>query len=146
MEDYAASHPMYGAEIRSVFPTMMIFENFKVCHALSSGRALDVPIEGIHPLGDFRIIRIIREIGRGGMGVVYEAEQQSLGRRVAVKVIPAESVSGASQLDRFHDEARMAAGLHHTNIVPVIAPVLSYLRLSVHDLMCSASDSDRIQQ
>jgi serine/threonine protein kinase len=70
------------------------------------------------PLGDFRVIR---EIGRGGMGVVYEAEQLSLGRRVALKVLPLASTLDARQLERFQNEAHAAAHLHHTNIVPVFA-------------------------
>lgn len=117
VEEYVTAHPTLESEIRSLFPAMIAFEDFKVCRISSSGRALDVQLDTVHQLGDFRIIR---EIGRGGMGVVYEAEQESLGRRVAVKVIPPGSISGTSQLDRFHDEARMAASLHHTNIVPVI--------------------------
>jgi WD40 repeat protein/serine/threonine protein kinase/tetratricopeptide (TPR) repeat protein len=69
-------------------------------------------------LGDFRILR---EIGRGSMGIVYEAEQISLGRRVALKVLPFASTLDAKQLQRFKNEAQAAAGLHHTNIVPVHA-------------------------
>jgi serine/threonine protein kinase len=68
------------------------------------------------PLGDFRIVR---EVGRGGMGVVYEAEQLSLGRRVALKVLPFAWTLDPKQLQRFKNEARAAAQLHHTNIVPV---------------------------
>src|SRR6202007_2875818 len=63
-------------------------------------------------LGDFRILR---EVGRGGMGIVYEAEQMSLGRRVALKVLPFAATMDPRQLQRFHNEARAAAGLHHTN-------------------------------
>jgi hypothetical protein len=68
------------------------------------------------PLGDFRIVR---EIGRGGMGVVYEAVQISLERRVALKVLPLAAALDARQLQRFQVEARAAGGLHHANIVPV---------------------------
>jgi serine/threonine protein kinase/Flp pilus assembly protein TadD len=68
------------------------------------------------PLGDFRLIR---EIGRGGMGVVYEAEQLSLGRRVALKVLPFAATLDPKQLQRFNNEAQAAAHLHHPNIVPV---------------------------
>ncbi len=79
------------------------------------------PAEGEYtpePLGDYRIVR---EIGRGGMGVVYEAVQLSLGRRVALKVLPFAAGLDAKQLQRFKNEAHAAAQLHHTNIVPVHA-------------------------
>jgi len=67
-------------------------------------------------LGDFQVIR---EIGRGGMGIVYEAEQQSLARRVAVKVLPRQALVDPKHLQRFQREAQTAAALHHPNIVPV---------------------------
>ncbi|MES2793104.1 MAG: serine/threonine-protein kinase [Planctomycetota bacterium] len=70
------------------------------------------------PLGDFQIVR---EIGRGGMGIVYEAIQLSLGRRVAVKVLPFATALDSKHLQRFKTEAYAAAQLHHTNIVPVYA-------------------------
>jgi hypothetical protein len=74
------------------------------------------PVQGV--LGDFRIIK---EIGRGGMGVVYEATQIPLNRRVALKVLPFASTLDARHLQRFKNEAQAAACLHHTNIVPVFA-------------------------
>lgn len=70
------------------------------------------------PLGDFQIQH---EIGRGGMGIVYEAVQLSLGRRVALKVLPFAATFDARHLQRFRQEAQAAAQLHHTNIVPVYA-------------------------
>lgn len=69
-------------------------------------------------LGDFRILR---EVGRGGMGVVYEAEQISLRRRVAVKVLRFGAVADETALQRFQREAETVAHLHHTNIVPIFA-------------------------
>src|SRR6478609_1865506 len=69
-------------------------------------------------LGDYRLIR---EVGRGGMGVVYEAEQISLCRKVALKVLPFAATMDPRQLQRFHNEARAAASLHHEHIVPVYA-------------------------
>ena len=67
-------------------------------------------------LGDYRVIR---ELGRGGMGVVYEADQISLNRRVALKVLPFAAALEGSYLERFRNEARAAAVLHHQHIVPV---------------------------
>ena len=67
-------------------------------------------------LGDFRILR---EVGRGGMGAVYEAEQISLDRRVALKVLRFGAVSDPQALIRFQREAETVANLHHTNIVPI---------------------------
>jgi serine/threonine protein kinase len=88
-----------------------------VMNNLSGGKrpapGSEIPIE---PLGDFRIVR---EIGRGGMGIVYEAVQLSLGRRVALKVLPFAAALDARQLQRFKNEAQAAAQLHHPNIVPV---------------------------
>lgn len=67
-------------------------------------------------LGDFEIIR---ELGRGGMGVVYLARQLSLQRQVALKMLPFASILDANQIARFQTEAQAAASLHHPNIVPV---------------------------
>ena len=69
-------------------------------------------------LGDFQILG---EIGRGGMGIVYRARQVSLNRVVALKVLPGTICQSAKAVARFQKEARAAAKLHHTNIVPVYA-------------------------
>jgi serine/threonine protein kinase len=87
-------------------------------HSASAPKAVPDATLPAEPLGDFRIVR---EIGRGGMGVVYEAVQMSLGRPVALKVLPFAAALDAKHLQRFKNEAQAAAHLHHTNIVPVYA-------------------------
>jgi serine/threonine protein kinase len=69
-------------------------------------------------LGDYQILR---EIGRGGMGVVYEAEQISLGRKVALKLLPFTAAIDPKQVQRFQVEVQAAAHLHHPHIVPIYA-------------------------
>ena len=110
IEDWAKRHPEHAEQIQELFPTILALEGVRQGSS-SGGRA---GISVIDRLGDFRIVR---EIGRGGMGVVYEAEQESLGRRVAVKVLP--PLRDPKRVHRFEREARTAARLHHTNIVPI---------------------------
>ena len=72
--------------------------------------------DGARRLGDF-LLR--EELGRGGMGVVYLADQVSLGRRVALKVLPPGLSLSSVHVERFRREAAAAAKLHHPGIVPV---------------------------
>ena len=115
-EEYAAQHPELAEEIRELFPTIAMTERLKTLEEQTSGGRVTLGAAQLTRLGDFRIIR---EIGRGGMGVVFEAEQESLGRRVAVKVLPRQALLDDKHLRRFQREARIAANLHHTNIVEV---------------------------
>jgi hypothetical protein len=114
IEEYTRRYPELADEIRDLFPTVAALEGFKLDKV--GRQALEGRQGPPGYLGDFRIIR---EIGRGGMGIVYEAEQESLGRRVALKVLPQQALLDATKRRRFEREARTAARLHHTNIVPV---------------------------
>ncbi len=117
IESYAAAHPEWADEIRDLFPALEMLEEGKPIEPRSTSLFLWGPGRAAPSvLGDYRLIR---EVGRGGMGVVYEAEQLSLSRRVAVKVLPPNYTKDARALLRFRREARSAARLHHTNIVPV---------------------------
>ena len=118
ISEYKTKYPDLADEIEEIFPAMELMEDFKPASGdLSDESASSRPaISSLKQVADYRILK---EIGRGGMGVVYEAEQQSLGRRVALKILPKSSVGGTKMLDRFQREARAAAKMHHTNIVPV---------------------------
>ncbi|MHC4452170.1 MAG: protein kinase domain-containing protein, partial [Planctomycetota bacterium] len=112
-EDLIGRHPDLADDLADCLSCLNLVERgFEVA---DKGAPEQLP-GGI--LGDFRIIR---EVGRGGMGVVYEAEQISLGRRVALKVLPFAAVFDDRHLQRFKNEAQAAASLHHTHIVPVHA-------------------------
>ncbi|HEV3120351.1 MAG TPA: serine/threonine-protein kinase, partial [Isosphaeraceae bacterium] len=119
-EEYAEKHPELADEILVLFPALLMMEDLggdsggqTGALAAGAGTVLGATTGRI---GEFRLLR---EVGRGGMGVVYEAEQESLGRRVALKVLPAGALTDKKQVRRFEREARSAARLHHTNIVPV---------------------------
>ncbi len=116
VEEYARDHPELADEIRSLFPTILAMEGLKAEKERSSSGGRVQGGLGVEKLGDFRIIG---EIGRGGMGIVYEAEQQSLDRHVALKVLPRHALLDPKRLQRFQREAQTAARLHHSNIVPV---------------------------
>jgi len=93
-----------------------LIESATMLDDLKGSRPRGLSLHTPQVLGDYRIVA---EIGRGGMGVVYEAEQITLGRRVALKVLPPQALRGESRLQRFKREAQTAAKLHHSNIVPI---------------------------
>ena len=117
LQEYIDRCPDLAEEIRELFPALVEVERVKEDRPARPGAAeTAVALSSLGQVGDYRIVR---EVGRGGMGVVYEAEQVSLGRRVALKVLPRQVSQDLKTLARFRREARSAAQLHHTNIVPV---------------------------
>jgi serine/threonine protein kinase len=119
IKEYCDRHPDLAEEIRDVFEAVLMVEDLRPgSDDTSDSSVASVRVEGkrLEHVGDYRIVG---ELGRGGMGVVYEAEQQALGRRVALKVLPKTSAGDGSAQVRFQREAKAAARMHHTNIVPV---------------------------
>ena len=113
IEEYKQKHPQLADKIEAVLPALIALENIEF---EPSGRKLVVDDSIPEVLGDYQIIQ---EIGRGGMGVVFEAQHATMHRRVALKVLPKSSAEKPNYLNRFLTEARSAGQLHHTNIVPV---------------------------
>jgi len=111
-KEFITQYPEFAADLEEYFAGLRQLDQ------------LAAPLRGLvsapvaRQLGDFRLLR---EVGRGGMGIVYEAEQISLGRRVALKVLSFAAVLDSKHLRRFQNEAQAAAHLHHHNIVPVYA-------------------------
>jgi serine/threonine protein kinase/formylglycine-generating enzyme required for sulfatase activity len=119
VEEFARRYPAHADAIRDMLPALLLMEQAKAAGdaAGEEGKvAVPAAVPTLRQLGDYRILR---EVGRGGMGVVYEAQQLSLGRHVAIKVLPSHALLDPRQLGRFQREAKAAARLHHTNIVPV---------------------------
>jgi WD40 repeat protein/serine/threonine protein kinase len=116
VEEFARRYPAHAGDLREILPALALMEQAK---SANDTPARPHPAPAAAPLRQLGDYEILREIGRGGMGVVYEAQQLSLGRHVAIKVLPPHALPDPRQLGRFRREARSAARLHHTNIVPV---------------------------
>ncbi|MHC4974701.1 MAG: serine/threonine-protein kinase, partial [Planctomycetota bacterium] len=110
-DEVIAAHPDLAEQLRARFAALPLVD---LAFAASARLPEGTPAE----IGDFRIAR---EIDRGGMGVVYEAQQVSMGRRVALKVLSGAITATPHAVKRFQREAQAAGRLHHTNIVPVYA-------------------------
>jgi eukaryotic-like serine/threonine-protein kinase len=125
LAEYTSKYPELADEIRDLFPALLMIEELKLARdeqRMAGGVADQAALPADHrgrPMDRMGDYRLVREIARGGMGVVYEAVQESLGRHVALKVLPRNRWLGPAQIERFQLEARSAARLNHGNIVPV---------------------------
>lgn len=111
VDDYVADHPEHEHALRAVLPGASLLDQMgkRAEDASPSARSGD-------KLGEYKLLGVL---GRGGMGVVYEAVQETLGRPVALKVLPASRVVDRQSRERFMREAQAAASLQHPGIVPV---------------------------
>jgi serine/threonine protein kinase/WD40 repeat protein len=119
LDEYTSQHPELAEQIRLVFPALVMMEEIGPGKDQETGRCPSPETADGRPLERIGDYHIFREIGRGGMGIVYEAEQEALGRHVALKVLPSQAAADPVSLKRFRREARSAARLHHTNIVSI---------------------------
>ena len=115
--DYQERYPKFKDEIEDLLASVAMIEQLKSDPTNSSvkSRSLD-EVSSLDRIGHYKING---EIGRGGMGVVFEAVHESLGKRVAIKVMPTPLINSKNFVERFKREAQSAARLHHTNIVSV---------------------------
>ena len=139
------AHPQYAAELNALVPTLMSLQEL----ADPSAQDVDKATSG-HQFGTIGDFRIVSEIGRGGMGIVYQAEQISLRRMVALKVLPYAAVLDPKQLQRFKNEAQAAALLQHPNIVSVysvgVDRGIHYYAMELIDGRTLAEIIDRLRQ
>jgi WD40 repeat protein/serine/threonine protein kinase len=116
LSEYTNRYPEWAERIRSLFPLLVDMEAARPDlkeNPSAEGVGADPKLDR---LGDYQVLQ---EVGRGGMGIVYEAVQVSLGRHVALKLLPRHALLDPRHLQRFKREAKAAARLHHSNIVPV---------------------------
>jgi hypothetical protein len=108
LSEYTRAHPGLAEEIRALFTALVMMEEAGPREAEQPGPCggrVTADGQELRRLGDYRILR---QVARGGMGVVDEAKQEALGRHVALKVLPFESAADSTRLERFRRKARRA--------------------------------------
>jgi len=118
LDDYVARYPELKDEIQEIFPMVAALEQWK------SDRESDLlrkQLPDQFKLKQLGNCRLVREIGRGGMGVVFEAVEEGIERRVAVKLLPWRISMVPHRQERFEREAQTIAKLRHANIVPIFS-------------------------
>jgi serine/threonine protein kinase len=118
IESLAVAYPGIAAQLRSLYPTLLAIATLEPSACSPAGNINEADHRDNEKLGDFHIVR---QIGRGGMGVVYEARQLSIHRAVALKILPLASLVDGRALQRFKNEVAAIATLEHPNIVSVYA-------------------------
>jgi serine/threonine protein kinase/WD40 repeat protein len=116
LERYTQLHPELGETLGRIAEAMAMLQAAPLRH---DGEAQAAPLEATHP-ARFGPYKVVRSIGHGGMGEVYEAIEEPLGRHVAIKTLRRHATS-ENLLQRFDRERRTLARLHHTNVVPIYA-------------------------
>src|SRR5262249_18202191 len=118
VSEYQRKYPELANDIGELFPALEMMEEGRKCvqQQPAAHPACLTDEQMPERLGEYRLLRLV---GRGGMGVVYEAWQDSLSRHVALKGLPFNNLVLPELLGPFRREAWAAARLHHTNIVPV---------------------------
>ena len=116
--EFLARHAEIASALGECLGGLDFIQDAAASDGSGTGPEVEGPVAPASTLGDFRIVR---ELGRGGMGIVYEAEQVSLGRRVALKVLPFAAAIDPRRIRRFQVEAQAAAQLHHPHIVAIFA-------------------------
>ncbi len=122
VEDFARRYPAHAAEIREMLPALVLMEKAKSAgpdHPSPEEAAFLTPPQEADEVGRLGRYRVLAVLGRGGMGVVFKAEDSQLGRAVALKVMLPALAATPSARERFFREARAAAALKHPHVVTI---------------------------
>ena len=115
--EYQEKFPALKSELEDLLASVAMIEQLKP--SATAPASVRGGLDDVSSLKQIGIYKVVGELGRGGMGIVFEAIHESLGRRVAIKVMPTPLVNRDKHVQRFEQEAKAAAKLHHTNIVSV---------------------------